>query len=74
MEVNGMSERQQAEMLLENIPEQNLHIVIALMRELTEYDDYIEYALDEADYLAEHTTDRLTHNEVFSDIRRAINA
>ena len=69
-----MSERQQAEMLLENIPEQNLHIVIALMRELTEYDDYIEYALDEADYLAEHTTDRLTHNEVFSDIRRAINA
>ena len=74
MEVNGVSERQQAEMLLENIPEQNLHIVIALMRELTEYDDYIEYALDEADYLAEHTTDRLTHNEVFSDIRRAINA
>lgn len=69
-----MSERQQAEMLLENIPEQNLHIVIALMRELTEYDDYIEYALDEADYLAEHTTERLTHNEVFSDIRRAINA
>lgn len=61
-------------MLLENIPEQNLHIVIALMRELTEYDDYIEYALDEADYLAEHTTERLTHNEVFSDIRRAINA
>ena len=69
-----MSERQQAEMLLENIPEQNLHIVIALMRELTEYDDYIEYALDEADYLAEHTTERLTHNEVFSDIRRAINS
>ena len=34
-----MSERQQAEMLLDNIPEQSLHIVIALMRELTEYED-----------------------------------
>ena len=59
-------------MLLGNIPEQNLHIIIALMRELTDYDDYTEYALDEADYLAEHTTDRLTHNEVFTDIRRAL--
>ncbi|MBQ8162690.1 MAG: hypothetical protein IJ083_18340 [Clostridia bacterium] len=67
-----MSDRQQAEMLLGNIPEQNLHIIIALMRELTDYDDYTEYALDEADYLAEHTTDRLTHNEVFTDIRRAL--
>jgi hypothetical protein len=46
-----LSERQQAEMLLDNIPEQSLHIVIALMRELTEYEDYIECALDEADYL-----------------------
>jgi hypothetical protein len=69
-----MSERQQAEMLLNNIPEQNLHIVIALMRELTEYDDYIECALDEADYLAEHTTERMTHEEVFSDLRRAVHA
>ena len=47
-----MSERQQAEILLDNIPEQNLHIVIALMRELTGYEDYVECALDEADYLA----------------------
>ena len=69
-----MSERQQAELLLENIPEQSLHIVIALMRELTEYDDYIECALDEADYLAENTTERMTHEEVFSDLRRLINA
>ena len=69
-----MSERQQAEMLLDNIPEQNLHIVIALMRELTEYEDYIEYSLDEADYLAEHTTERMTHEEVFSDLRRSLNA
>ena len=69
-----MSERQQAEILLNNIPEQNLHIVIALMRELTGYDDYIECALDEADYLADHTTERLTHDEVFSDLRRTINA
>ncbi|MBR5344498.1 MAG: hypothetical protein IK127_01560 [Clostridia bacterium] len=69
-----MSERQQAELLLRNIPERNLHIVIALMRELTEYEDYVEYALDEADYLAENTTERLTHEEVFSGLRRAINA
>ena len=69
-----MSERQQAEMLLDNIPEQNLHIVIALMRELTEYEDYIECSLDEAGYLAEHTTERMTHEEVFSDLRRSLNA
>ncbi|MBR5111594.1 MAG: hypothetical protein IK099_15555 [Clostridia bacterium] len=67
-----MSERQQAQILLDNIPEQNLHIVIALMRELTDYEDYIECALDEADYLAEHTTERMTHEEVFSDLRRMI--
>ena len=67
-----MSERQQARMLLESIPEQNLHIVIALMRELTGYDDYVECALDEADFLAEHTTERLTHEEVFADLRRAV--
>ena len=67
-----MSERQQARMLLESIPEQNLHIVIALMRELTGYDDYVECALDEADFLAEHTTERLTHEEVFTDMKRAV--
>ena len=64
-----MSEREQAELLLGNIPEKNLHIVIALMRELTGYDDYIECALDEADYLAEHTAERLTHEEVFPSYR-----
>ena len=69
-----MSEREQAEMLLENVPEQNLHIVIALMRELTGYEDYVEYTLDEADYLAEHSTERLTHEEVFNDLRRTLNA
>ena len=69
-----MSERQQAEMLLDNIPEQSLHIVIALMRELTEYEDYIECVLDEADYLAENTTERMTHEAVFSDLRRTVNA
>ena len=69
-----MSERQQAEILLENIPERNLHIVIALMRELTEYEDYIECALDEADYLADHTAERLTHEEVFSHLRSVVNA
>lgn len=69
-----MSERQQAQMLLDNIPEKSLHIIIALMRELTEYEDYIECALDEADYLAEHMTERMTHDEVFSDLRRSVNA
>ena len=54
-----MTERQQAEILLKNIPERNLHIVIAHMRELTEYEDYIECALDEAS-LAEHTAERMT--------------
>ncbi len=44
-----------------------MHIVIALMRELTEYEDYIECALDEADYLAEHTAERMTHEEVFGE-------
>ena len=69
-----MSERQQAELLLSNIPERNLHIVIALMRELAEYEDYVEYALDEADFLAENTNERLAHEEVFSGLRRAVNA
>ena len=69
-----MSERQQAELLLNNIPDQSLHIVIALMRELTEYDDYIECALDEADLIAEHTAERMTHEEVFSSLRRTVNA
>ena len=27
-----------------------------------------------ADYLAEHTTERMTHEEVFSDLRRSLNA
>ena len=59
---------------LKNIPERNLHIVIALMRELTGYEDYIECALDEADYLAEHTAERMTHEEVFSGLRRSVHA
>lgn len=69
-----MSDRQRAEMLLENVSEKDLHIVIALLRELTGYEDYIEYALDEADYLAEHTTERMTHDEVFSSLRSSVNA
>ena len=39
------------------------------MRELTEYEDYVECALDEADCLAEHTAERMTHEEVFSELR-----
>ncbi len=69
-----MSERQQAELLLNHISEQNLHIVIALMRELADYDDYVEFSLDEADYLAEQSTERMSHEEVFSDLRRTLHA
>ncbi len=68
-----MSERQYAEMLLRGIPENSLHIVIALMRELSEYDDYIECALDEADDQAEHMRERMNHEDVFSNLRRAVN-
>ncbi len=67
-----MSEREQAEMLLSNVPDQNLHIVIALMRELTRYDDHIERALDEADEQSEQSSLRLTHEAVFSDLRGLI--
>jgi predicted DNA-binding transcriptional regulator YafY len=42
--------------------------------ELYEIGDYIECALDEADYLAEPTSDRMTHDEVFSDVRKRVNA
>ena len=69
-----MSERQQAELLLNHISEQNLHIVIALMRELADYDDDVEFSLDEADYLAEQSTERMSHEEVFSDLRRTLHA
>ena len=69
-----MSERQQAELLLKTIPERNLHIVIALMRELTDYDEYVECALDEADDLAEKNPRRMDHEEVFSGLRRALHA
>ena len=41
--------------------------------ELTEYEDYIDCTLDEADYQAEHITERLTHDEIFSDLRRVVN-
>ena len=68
-----MSERQQAEMLLDNVREKDLHIVIALLRELTEREDYVECALDEADYLAGHTSKRMTHDEVFADLRSSDN-
>ena len=36
--------------------------------------DSIEKALDAADYQAEHSTRRLTHEEVFSGIRGKLNA
>ena len=34
--------------------------------------DSIELALDEADDLAEHTTERMTHEEVFQALRQTI--
>ena len=36
------------------------------MAEYSEYDDVVENALDEADDLAEYSTVRMTHEEVFS--------
>ena len=36
--------------------------------------DSIEAALNAADYQAEHSTRRLTHEEVFSGIRGKLNA
>ena len=42
------------------------------MPEYTEYDD-VENALDEADDLAEQNTERLTHEEVFSALRKLLN-
>ncbi len=43
------------------------------MTEYTEFDDDVENALDEADDLAEQNTERLTHEEVFSDLRKLLN-
>ena len=37
------------------------------------YDDYIEAKLDEADREAESTNVRLTHEEVFGEVRRRLN-
>lgn len=36
--------------------------------------DPVERALDEADYLAESSTRRMTHEEVFGGIRETLNA
>ena len=42
------------------------------MRELTEDEDDVECVLDEADDLAEHMTERMAHEKVFSDLRKVI--
>ncbi len=69
-----MNERKQAELLLEKVRNQDLHIVIALLRELTGHEDYVESALDEADYLAAHTMERMTHDEIFTELRSIKNS
>lgn len=69
-----MNVRKQAELLLKKVRDQDLHVVIALMRELTEHEDYVVSALDEADYLAAHTTERMTHDEVFTELRSTKNS
>lgn len=68
-----MSEREQAVRMLENVPDYQLHIVLAVLKELTFSEDYVERALDEADFEAEHSSERLTHEEVFGSMRRKLN-
>ena len=68
-----MSEREQAVRMLENVPDYQLHIALAVLKELTFSEDYVERALDEADFEAEHSSERLTHEEVFGSMRRKLN-
>lgn len=42
------------------------------IEEYSRLTDPIEYALDEADHQAETTDKRLTHDEVFSNVRKSL--
>ena len=70
-----MSTKEQIVTLLDSVPESDLRSVLILVQGLAvSYDDFVEQALDEADYEADHTDMRMTHEEVFGSIRERIDA
>lgn len=70
-----MSEREQIKELLDRVPDYDLRSILVLVKGLAvSEEDYVESALDQADYEAAHTSERLTHEEVFGGIRRRIDA
>lgn len=71
-----MSIREQIHKMVDEAPDNQLMRILFFMQSLSENEntDYIETALDEAEYEAEHTAVRLTDAEVFSRIRRKLNA
>ena len=48
-------------------------MVVMSIESYSRLTDQIEYALDKADYQAEHSTTRMTHEEVFDNLRTEIN-
>ena len=70
-----MSEREQIHELLEHMSDYQVHSILVFMQRISmENEDYIERMLDEAEEEARSTDMRLTNEEVFSSIRRKINA
>lgn len=47
-------------------------MVVLSIEEYSNLTDFIEMKLDEADFQAEHSNVKLTHEEVFDSIRKAI--
>ena len=70
-----MSTRDEIQMLLDKTPDEKLPRVLVFFQNLKndDYDDFVERSLAEADYEAEHTIERLTHEEVFGKLRRSLN-
>ena len=48
-------------------------MVVMSIEQYSKLKDALEIKLDEADYQAENTTERLTHEEVFSKLRGRVN-
>lgn len=49
-------------------------MVVLSLEEYSKLTDGVEAALDKADRLAAEDTDRMSHEEVFGNLRRKINA
>ena len=49
-------------------------MVVLSLEEYSKLTDGVETALDKADRLAAEDTDRMSHEEVFGNLRRKINA